>query len=394
MSDEKRRVYLDHNATTYMRKEVVDAMLPYFRVSFGNANSLHFFGYENRDAVEEARGQVAGLIGAEPEEIVFTSGGTESDNMAIRGVIGAARAKNRRPHIITSVIEHPAVLRTCEALEAEDCEVTFLKSGADGRVRPGELKEALRPETVLVSVMLANNETGVIQPIREISELTRERGIVLHTDAVQGVGKIPVDVNELGVDLLSISAHKFYGPKGIGALYVRRGTTLEPVYTGGGHEGGLRPGTLNVPGMVGFGEACRITKERLPAEMERIGKLRERLESELREGVQEIIFNGTDAPRVPNTSSIAVPRIEGEAITLNLSMLGFAVSSGSACATGSSEASHVLVSMGLDPADAQGSLRISLGVENTDEEIDAFVEAFIGVVDRLRKLSPLGKHTT
>jgi len=394
MSGEKRRVYLDHNATTCMRKEVVDAMLPYFRVSFGNASSLHFFGYENRDAVEEARGQVADLIGAEPEEIIFTSGGTESDNMAIRGVIGAGRAKNRRCHVITSVIEHPAVLRTCEALEREDCDVTFVKSGADGTVRPDELNDAIRPETVLVSVMLANNETGVIQPIRDISGLTRERGIVLHTDAVQGVGKIPVDVNELGVDLLSISAHKFYGPKGIGALYVRRGTALEPVCTGGGQEGGLRPGTLNVPGIVGFGEACGITKERLPSEMDRIGKMRDRLESGLRERVDEIIFNGTGPPRVPNTSSIVVPRIEGEAITLNLSMLGFAVSSGSACASGASEASHVLVSMGIDPADAQGSLRISLGVENTDEEIDAFIQAFVGVVDRLRKLSPLHRRTT
>jgi len=394
MSEEKRRVYFDHNATTYMRQEVIDAMLPYFRVSFGNASSLHFFGYENRDTVEEARGRVADLVGAEPEEIFFTSGGTESDNMAIRGAARAARRKGRSCHIITSVTEHPAVLRTCEALEEEGCDVTFLQSSSDGTVRLDDLRNAIRPETILVSVMLANNETGVIQPIGEISELTRKRSIILHTDAVQGVGKIPVDVDELGVDLLSISAHKFYGPKGIGAIYVRRGTAIEPVYTGGGHESGLRPGTLNVPGIVGFGEACRITKERLPSEMKRIGELRDHLENGVRKRIGEIIFNGAGAPRVPNTSSIAVPRIEGEAITLNLSMLGFAVSSGSACASGGTEASHVLVSMGLDPSDAQGSVRISLGIENTKEEIDSFVEAFAGVVDRLRKLSPLGKHST
>jgi len=394
MSKEKRRVYLDHNATTYMRQEVIDAMLPYFRVSFGNASSLHFFGYENRDKVEEARGRVADLIGAEPEEILFTSGGTESDNMAVRGVVRAARRKGRSCHIITSVTEHPAVLRTCEVLEGEGCDVTFLQSGSNGTIRLDELKGAVRPETILVSVMLANNETGVIQPIGKISELTRERNIILHTDAVQGVGKIPVDVDELGIDLLSISAHKFYGPKGIGALYVRRGTTIEPVYSGGGHENGLRPGTLNVPGIIGFGEACRITKEGLPSEMKRIGELRDHLENKIRERIDEVIFNGTGALRVPNTSSIVLPRIEGEAITLNLSMLGFAVSSGSACASGGTEASHVLVSMGLDPSDAQGSLRISLGIENTKEEVDAFVEALVGVVDRLRKLSPLGKHST
>ena len=387
------RVYLDHNATTYMRQEDIDAMYPNIRVSFGNANSLHFFGYENRDTVEEARGHVAGLIGAEPEEILFTSGGTESDNLAIRGVVRAAHGKGRSCHI-TSVTEHPAVLRTCEALEEEGCDVTFLESSSEGTVRVDELRDAIRPETILVSVMLANNETGVIQPIGEISELTRERNIILHTDAVQGVGKIPVDVAGLGVDLLSISAHKFYGPKGIGAIYVRRGTAIESVYTGGGHEGGLRPGTLNVPGIVGFGEACRITREGLPSEMKRIGELRDHLENEIREHIDEVIFNGGQAPRVPNTSSIAVPRIEGEAITLNLSMLGFAISSGSACASGGTEASHVLVSMGLDPSDAQGSVRISLGIENTKEEVDAFVEAFAGAVDRLRKLSPFGKHPT
>ena len=394
MSDEKRRVYLDHNATTYMRREVIDAMLPFFRDSFRNASSLHFYGYENRDRVEGARTLVADLIGAEPEEILFTSGGTESDNMAVRGVVAAARRKGGGCHVITSVTEHPAVLRTCEAVEGEGCEVTYLKSGPEGTVHLDELRDALRPETVLVSIMLANNETGIIQPIREISGLLRDRDILFHTDAVQGVGKIPVDVGELGVDLLSISAHKFYGPKGIGALYIRRGTTIEPVYTGGGHESGLRPGTLNVPGIVGFGEACRITKKELPSEMKRITALRDHLEERIRGHIDDVIFNGTGSRRVPNTSSIVVPRIEGEAITLNLSMLGFAISSGSACASGGSEASHVLVSMGIDPSDAQGSVRVSLGIDNTGEEIDAFVDAFAAAVDRLRKLSPLGKRPT
>ena len=394
MSEEKRRVYLDHNATTYMRQEVIDAMLPYFRGSFGNASSLHFFGYENRDMVEEARSRVADLIGADPEEVYFTSGGTESDNIAIQGVVNAARSKGKGCHVVTSVTEHPAVLRTCEALKDGGCDVTFVGSTTEGTVRLDELKGAIRPETLLVSVMLANNETGVIQPIEEISRITRKAKVLLHTDAVQGVGKIPVDVERLGVDLLSISAHKFYGPKGIGALYVRRGTDVEPVYRGGGHENGLRPGTLNVPGIVGFGEACRISKKELPSEMKRIEELRNHLEKEVREQIDDLIFSGTGAPRVPNTSNIAVPHIEGEAITLNLSMLGFAVSSGSACASGGSEASHVLVSMGLDPSDAQGSVRISLGIENTKEDVDAFVEAFAAAVDRLRKLSPLGKHHT
>lgn len=389
MSTQKKRVYLDHNATTYMRQEVIDAMLPFFRNRFGNASSLHFFGHENRDVIDEARSNVARLIRAETEEVIFTSGGTESDNIAIRGVMRAARRKRRRCHIITSVLEHPAVLRTCEALEGEGCEVSYMPSTSEGTVRMDLLAEAIRPETVLVSVMLANNETGIIQPIRDISALIREKGIILHTDAVQGVGKIPVDVGELGIDLLSISAHKFYGPKGIGALYVRRGTEIEPVYTGGGHESGLRPGTENVPGIVGFGEACRITRERLPEEMRYIEGLRGITEKGIRDRIDDIIFNGTEAPRVPNTCSVAVPRIEGEAITLNLSMLGFAVSSGSACASGGTEASHVLVAMGLDPADAQGGVRISLGIENTRNEVDSFIEAFAEVVARLRKLSPL-----
>jgi len=384
----KRRVYFDHNATTYMRKEVVEAMLPYFRERFGNASSLHFFGQENRDAVDLAREQVASLIGAEPEEVIFTSGGTESDNLAIRGM-AKVRGRAGAKRIVTSDIEHPAVLKTCQDLAGEGFEVSYVPCTKDGIVRVDLIEEALSPETAVASIMLANNETGVMQPISEIVSLAHERGAAVHVDAVQGVGKIPVDVGALGVDLLSISAHKFYGPKGIGALYVRRGTPLEPIYTGGSHECGLRPGTENIPGIVGFGEAARISKEELPREMKHIAALRDRLERGVLERVDDVLILGASAPRLPNTSSMIVQRVEGEAITLNLSMRGYAISSGSACASGANEPSHVLLAMGLDPAFAQGGIRISLGIENTMEEVDAFLEAFPPVVARLRELSPL-----
>jgi cysteine desulfurase len=385
----KRRVYFDHNATTYARAEVVEAMLPYFRERFGNASSLHFFGQESREAIDRARAHTAALIGAEPEEIIFTSGGTESDNLAIRGLVKSRRRRGAAAHIVTSDIEHPAVQKTCQDLSLEGARVTYVRCTRDGVVRRDELEEALTAETAVVSVMLANNETGVIQPIKEIAALTRALGVPLHVDAVQGVGKIPVNVTELGVDALSISAHKFYGPKGIGALYVRRGVVLEPVYTGGSHECGLRPGTENVPGIVGLGEAARISNRELPREMARIAELRDRLEKGVLARVDDVIVTGAAAPRVPNTSSLVVQRVEGEAITLNLSMRGFAISSGSACASGANEPSHVLLALGLDPADAQGGIRISLGIENTREDVDAFLEVFPAIVARLRELSPL-----
>ena len=383
------RVYFDHNATTYLRPEVVDAMVPYFREHFGNASSLHFFGQENRDAVDRARSSVAALIGAEPEEIIFTSGGTESDNLAIRGAVRARYRLAGGNHIVTSDIEHPAVLRTCQDLEREGCRVSYIPCDDNGVVRLDLLEKALTPDTAVVSIMLANNESGVVQPIKRISPLVRACGAVFHVDAVQGVGKIPVDVGELGVDLLSISAHKFYGPKGIGALYVRRGTSLEPIYTGGSHECGLRPGTENIPGIVGLGEAARITKHDLPREMKRIVGLRDRLERGVLERVEDVSVAGASAPRVPNTSSMVVARVEGEAITLSLSQLGFAISSGSACASGANEPSYVLTAMGFDPAMAQGAIRISLGIINTGDEVDAFLEAFPRVAARLRELSPL-----
>jgi cysteine desulfurase len=290
---------------------------------------------------------------------------------------------------VTSDIEHPAVQKTCQDLALEGARITYVPCSKDGVVRLDLLEKALTSETAVVSVMLANNETGVIQPIREIAALARSRGVPFHVDAVQGVGKIPVDVAGLGADMLSISAHKFYGPKGIGALYVRRGITLEPVYTGGSHECGLRPGTENVPGIVGLGEASRISKRELAREMAHIGALRDRHEKGILARVDGVIVTGALAPRLPNTSSLVVQRVEGEAITLNLSMRGFAISSGSACSSGANEPSHVLVALGLDPADAQGGIRISLGIENTREDVDAFLDAFPAVVARLRELSPL-----
>ncbi len=388
-NNRERRVYFDHNATTCPRREVVDAMLPYFLERFGNASSLHFFGQENREAIDGARANVASLINAEPEEVIFTSGGTESDNLAIRGALRARRRISPSNRIVTSQIEHPAVLKTCRDLEEEGCRVSYVPCDETGVVRLDLLDEALTGDTAVVSVMLANNETGVIQPIKEISALARSRGAVFHVDAVQGMGKIPVDVDGLGVDLLSISAHKFYGPKGIGALYVRRGTALEAVYTGGSHGCGLRPGTENIPGIVGFGEAARISKENLPREMERIGRLRDRLERGALARVDGVAVAGASAPRVPNTSGMIVSRVEGEAIMLRLSMIGFAISSGSACSSGANEPSYILTAMGFDPGIAQGGIRVSLGVANTDEEVDAFLEAFPSVVARLRELSPL-----
>ncbi len=389
MNDSKRRVYFDHNATTYMREEVIEAMLPFLHTRFGNASSLHFFGQENRGVIDEAREHVASFIGAEPAEVIFTSGGTESDNIAIRGVVRAFREKVPEPHLITSAIEHPAVLKTCEALEKEGVAVTYLPCRRDGSIDVADLEKTVTDSTILASIMVSNNETGVIQPLKEISGILRPRGIILHVDAVQGMGKIPVDVGELGADLLSISAHKFYGPKGIGALYVRRGTPVEPIYTGGHQEEGLRPGTENIPAIVGFGEACRLSALHLEEENAGIGALRDRLQEGILEKVPNVHINGGGAPRVPNTCNVTVPGIEGEAMSLNLSMLGFALSSGSACATGDPDPSHVLKAMGLDPVEAQGALRISLGICNTDEDVDAFLETFPKVVRRLRELSPI-----
>ena len=384
----RRRIYFDHNATTYMRREVLDAMMPFFIDKFGNASSLHLFGQEAREAVEEAREKVAKLINSEPEEIYFTSGGTESDNLAIRGVL-RARRDVKPSHVITSLIEHSAVLNTCKSLESDGVEVTYLSPDRNGVIRPELVRDAIKDNTVLISIMLANNETGVIQPVEEISAVAKEKGITFHTDAVQGVGKIPVDVEKLGVDLLAMSAHKFYGPKGIGALYVRRGTKIEPVYTGGGHERGMRSGTENVPAIVGLGEAARISGEELSEEMAKLRALRDKLEDGVLEKIGDVVILGRDANRVPNTSSILVKGIEGEAVTLNMSVKGFGLSSGSACSSDEPGPSHVITAMGVDPIYAQGSVRVSLGIANTEEDVELFLEFFPSVVEKLRKMSPL-----
>jgi len=384
----RRRIYFDHNATTYMRREVLDAMMPFFIDKFGNASSLHLFGQEAREAVEEAREKVAKLINSEPEEIYFTSGGTESDNLAIRGVL-RARRDVKPSHVITSLIEHSAVLNTCKSLESDGVEVTYLSPDRNGVIRPELVRDAIKDNTVLISIMLANNETGVIQPIEQISAIAREKGITFHTDAVQGVGKIPVDVEKLGVDLLAMSAHKFYGPKGVGALYVRRGTKIEPVYTGGGHERGMRSGTENVPAIVGLGEAARISGEELSEEMAKLRALRDKLEDGVLEKIGDVVILGRDANRVPNTSSILVKGIEGEAVTLNMSVKGFGLSSGSACSSDEPGPSHVTTAMGVDPIYAQGSVRVSLGIANTEEDVELFLEIFPSVVEKLRKMSPL-----
>jgi cysteine desulfurase len=339
--------------------------------------------------VEKARGEVAALIGAGNDEIIFTGGGTESNNLAIQGVINAYRRSAGEPHVVTSAIEHPSVLHTCRMMEERGVAVTYVPCGADGAVRADRIAGAMRKRTVLVSVMLANNETGVIQPVAEIGRLVKNHTAHFHVDAVQGAGRMEVHVDGLGADLLSLSAHKFYGPKGIGALYVRRGTTIAAVQAGGGQERALRPGTENVPAIVGLGEACRCGRELLVDEAEHLARLRDRLERNLLAACEDVTINGTAAPRLVNTSSVTAARVEAEAVALNLNVLGFAVSSRSACASRSGEPSYVLRAMGLDLVDAQSTIRISLGRENTVQEIDDFTDAFARVVRRLRDLSPL-----
>lgn len=384
-----REIYLDHNATTYTREEVLAAMAPYFGERFGNASSLYHIGQDSKEALERSRASVASLLGARPREIVFTSGGTESDNLAIRGALKASGKRMDECSVVTSVIEHPAVLETCRSLEEDGVSVGWLECGRDGIVKLEKLEELIGPDTVVVSVMLANNETGVIQPVTDIARALEGTDILLHVDAVQGVGKIPVDVSELGVDMLSLSGHKFYGPKGIGALYIRTGTPVEAVYTGAAHEFSMRPGTENIPAIVGMSKACEISRAGLTGEMERIGKLRERMEKGILECIDEVMIVGAGSPRVPNTSSVVIGRVEGEAVVLNMSVLGFAISSGSACSTGKGGVSHVISSLGLEPRFANGAIRVSLGIRNTEEEVDAFVEELGTVVKRLRDMSPV-----
>jgi cysteine desulfurase len=380
-----RRIYMDHSATTPVAPEVLDAMLPYFREKYGNASSLHEFGREARDAVESAREELASLIGASPEEIYFTSGGTESDNMALKGVAFSGMGK----HIITTSIEHPAVLEVCRSLERMGFDVTYVPVDDQGIVDPGEVERAIRDDTVLISVMHANNEIGTIQPIKEIAEIASERDILLHTDAVQTVGKIPVNVDQLSVDLLSISAHKFFGPKGVGALYVRKGTKIESMIQGGGHERGLRSGTENVPGIVGMGRAAELASEIMEREAERLTVLRDRLKKFVLSNIEDSWLNGHPVKRLPINLNFGFGRVEGESLLLYLDSKGIAVSTGSACSSKKLEPSHVLRAIGLDPVRCHGSLRITLGRDNTQEDVDYAGECIQEAVERFRSISAI-----
>ncbi|MBI3697308.1 MAG: cysteine desulfurase [Acidobacteria bacterium] len=380
------RYYFDHNATTPVAPEVLRAMTPCFSEVYGNASSIHYFGQQAKLRLEQARRQVAGLLGCEPAEVVFASGGTEANNLAILGTV--RQAARQRRHVITTAIEHPCVLDACRQLEKEGVEVTYVRVGSDGMVSPDDIRAALRPETVLITVMYANNEIGTVQPIGEIAAIAREAGVYLHTDGVQSTGKIPVDVQELGVDLYSLSGHKLYGPKGTGALYVKKGTLLGPILFGGRHERDRRPGTENVSGLVGLGEAAELARRGLPAEMPRLAALRDRLERALEERIEFAGVNGKGSPRVPNTTNFYFDFLEGEAMVIALDLKGMAVSSGAACSSGSVEPSHVLTAIGLSDERARASIRFSLGSQNTEEQVDALVEAVEGAVAHLRKLSP------
>lgn len=384
-----RKVYFDHNATTPVDRAVLEAMLPFFTDEFGNASSIHSTGQRARAAVERAREQVAALIGARPADITFTSGGTESDNLAIFGIIAAASGE--RKHVITSAIEHHAVLNTCQALEKQGVAVTYLPVGREGVVDADEVRRALRPETVLITVMHANNELGTVQPLEEIGLLAAEADVYFHTDAVQSAGKLSVNVENLGVDLLSISGHKLYGPKGVGALYVRKGTRLRPILYGGHHERDRRPGTENVAGIVGLGAAAELGRQHQADESARIAGLRDRLERGLLERIPQAHVNGSRAHRTPNTANITFSFCEGEALVIALDLKGIACSTGAACSSGAVEPSHVLTAIGLPPEEARASLRFSLGRANTVEDVEFALAVVPGVVEHLRELSPLYK---
>ena len=387
-----RRIYLDHNATTPVHPSVLDAMLPFFSGEFGNASSIHGFGQRARAAVETAREQVAALVNARPQEIVFTSGGTESDNHAIFGVVRTAMATGSPVHVITTAIEHEAVLNTCQELEKQGVAVTYLRVSREGLIDVDDLRQAIRPETVLITVMHANNEIGVVQPLQQIGRIAAERGIPLHSDAVQSAGKIPVTVQACGVQLLSLSGHKIYAPKGVGALYVKSGTRLTQFLYGGHHQRGFRPGTENVAGIVGLGKAAELARLSLAENAERIAALRDRLEQGLFVRVADTRANGAGAPRTPNTCNVTFAGIEAEALVIALDLKGVACSTGAACSSGAVEPSHVLTAIGLPAQEARASVRFSLGHSTTQEEIDAVLEIVPAAVAQLRQLSPTYKR--
>jgi len=382
-----RRIYLDHNATTPTHPAVLESMLPYFTERFGNPSSVYKRAKESRRAVKEAREKVAKLIGADPVEMIFTSGGTESDNTALKGV--AFALSDRGNHIVTSQIEHHAVLHCCRWLEKHGFDVTYVGVDHKGRIDPSEIAAALTDRTILVSIMHANNETGVIQPLSQIASVLREKNIFFHTDAVQSVGKIPVNVGELGVDLLSLSGHKIYGPKGVGALYKRKGTKITSLLQGGGHERNMRSGTENVPGIVGLGMASEIALREMKENAAKERELRDRLERGVLDRIPDIVVNSQGTERLPGTLNFCVKYVEGESILLHLDARGIEASSGSACTSGSLEPSHVLGAMGVPVEMAHGSLRFSIGRSNTREDIDFLLEVLPPVVEKLRAMSPM-----
>ena len=384
----KLPIYMDHHATTPVDPRVFQAMLPYFSEKFGNAASRnHPFGWAAEEAVENARAQIAALIGAAPKEIIFTSGATESDNLMLKGVVESYREKGN--HIITQVTEHKAVLDVCKRLESQGFEVTFLPVQRDGRVDPEDVRKAITPKTVLISVMYANNEIGAIQPIAEIGQIAKKNGIFFAVDAAQAAGKIPIDVQKDGIDLLAISGHKIYGPKGVGALYVRRQNSrlqLSPLIDGGGHERGLRSGTLNVPGIVGLGKACEVAKEQMPEESNRLSALRDRLQAGLRSKLGSVSVNGSEQHRLPNNLNMSFAYVDGEALLMGINDI--AVSSGSACTSATPEPSYVLKALGANEDLAHSSIRFGLGRFNTREEVDYVIDKVVQVVSKLRELSP------
>ncbi|UEC42631.1 MAG: cysteine desulfurase [Methanothrix sp.] len=382
-----KRIYMDHAATTPLAPEVLEAMIPYFSKRYGNPSSLHSFGREAREAVDDARTEVAALLNAEPSEIYFTSGGTESDNLAIKGI--ARKNKKKGRHIITTSIEHPAVLEVCKALTREGFEVTYLPVTREGLVEIGAVEEAVREDTILISVMHANNEIGTIQPLEEIGRLAGEKEIYFHTDGVQTAGKIPVDVNSLGLDAFSLSGHKLYGPKGAGALYKRKGVRIESIQQGGGHERGMRSGTENVPGIVGLGRAARIAEENMAVESERMRSLQDRMRGWVLKNIEESWLNGHPVKRLPSNLNFGFRYIEGESLLLYLDAKGVAASTGSACSSKKLAASHVLSAIGLSPVESHGSLRITLGMANTEEEVDYACRAIFDSVKRLREMSAM-----
>ncbi len=387
-----KRIYLDYAATTPTHPEVLKAMLPYFTDSFGNPSSIHSYGQEARDAIEKARNQIAALISARSEEIVCTGSGTEADNFALTGVALARQAKGN--HIITCAIEHHAVLETCKFLQKQGVAVTYLPVDGYGRVDPDDVKKAITNKTVLLSIMHANNECGTIEPVAAIAKIAREAGVYFHTDAVQTVGHIPVNVNELGVDLLSSSGHKLYGPKGVGILYIRKGTKISPFMHGGGQEKGRRASTENVPAIVGFGQAAEIARLEMLEEARRLTAMRDRLVDGILQSIEGTQLNGHPTARLPNNVNVSVDYVEGESMLLNLDLAGICVSTGSACSSGDAEPSHVLMAMGLQPLQAHGSLRFTLGKWTTEQEIDHVLEVLPGIISKLRAMSPLMKTSS